>query len=323
MTIQNYNVEIIAVLTSALVSFIIWVLTNRFSIFAQATTYDYCSKRRDELLTHYDSLIDHINKEIKNLFTSAVGQVVGEDSFGHLKINRIFNSSIRFEPDFWKIFNHLNVCWKNLPAEQIEFASKSANEMIQNEGINEIITKHNEKVNNYVVRIYGRISDAINPLIIEGDKLNPAQLDDYRNQYLDFFSRFVYDFFSDGPQIKDLDSHLLSIDYLPGHGEVIKYQEKILPKDRKNLTVPNIRDSLTPLLKDVAMKSEFTTLKKDFSRIDELIGFTIRCFKQCTEDMQKEKNARNNFPNPITTCCPRYNTKKCARRFGNTEKRQT
>ena len=122
-------------------------------------------------------------------------------------------------------------------------------------------------MNNYVLSIYGRISDAINPLIIEGDKLDPTQLDDYRNQYLDFFSRFVYDFFSGRSQIKDLDSHLLSIDYLPGHGEVIKYQEKILPKDRKNLTVPNIRNSLTPLLQDVTLKSEFTTLEKDFSRI--------------------------------------------------------
>lgn len=52
-------------MTSALVTTSTWVLTNSFSIIAEAKTYDYYSKRRGELLYHYHNLITKMQDELK------------------------------------------------------------------------------------------------------------------------------------------------------------------------------------------------------------------------------------------------------------------
>lgn len=308
------NIELLIGLSSGAVSVVVsvitWLISDKFSIFAEATNYDYCSKRREELLNHYTDLIKKMSSDSQNLFLRQQGTGIGNEHFANLKIHDILNSTVTSSPHFWKELYHLKVSWKRRSKDNPKYSKYDISDLIEHDDITTQTSEHNLKVNEYIGKLRDRIKEAINPLI----KYPPGTSQPNKTQneeiYTDFFCRVVYDFFNGD---KRLD---LFINSITVSGINIIYNGNPMGFYIGSISESTLRQSLRSILADASLKNEFDKLKQSFLEIQNLIDAIKGCFKQCIMEMKKEKDPKDNYPTPIAECCPKYNKKKCVKKFG-------
>ena len=76
------------------------------------------------------------------------------------------------------------------------------------------------------------------------------------------------------------------------------------------------KEIMISILNNTILRKEYDESKVKASQIEEVIELIRKCFEQCITDMNNEINSRDNFPSPLAFCCPRYDKKKCAGKFG-------
>lgn len=311
MNLYGYGVEIISAIISAATSIFIWYLTNRRSIFAEATTYDYCSKRRGELLAHYYDLIHKMKDEIDQLFITTNGLTINNDPFDNpLKVNIILNESIIDAPHFWKELDHMRISWKKLSSPIDKYSKLNFNDIIKGKLINEMIKKHNEEVDGFKNEISENIKNAVYTLLNYSNNGDLTRFSQDEPLYQNFFQNIIFDYFEKPMQ---LESQLYINETADGN---LTYKRQVLPIFTKGVTIENIKKIILSILSNTILRKEYDELKVKASQIEEVIELIRKCFEQCITDMNNEINSRDNFPSPLAFCCPRYDKKKCAGKFG-------
>lgn len=311
MTSDGFEVGIIYLMISAAISIFLWYLTNRHSIFARATTYDYCSKRREELLAHYHDLIHKMKDEKDQLFITANGLTINNDPFENpLKVNIILNEIIIDSPHFWKELDHMRISWKKLSSPIDKYSKLNFNDVIKGKLINEMIKKHNEEVDGFKKEISENIKNAVYTLLNYSNNGDLTRFSQDEPLYQNFFQNIIFDYFEKPMQ---LESQLYINETADGN---LTYKRQVLPIFTKGLTIENIKKTISSIHNNPILKKEYYELKDKASQIRELIELIRKCFEQCITDMNKEINSRDNSPSPLAICCPRYDKKKCAERFG-------
>ena len=312
MTLNWPEIEIISIIISALVSFFIWVLTNKFSIFAEATTYDYCSKRRGELLAHYHDLINKMEDDLKQLFIVPNGQTINGDSYIiPLRVGNIFNESMINKPHFWKELDHMRISWEKLSSHNDKYSKLNFNDLIERKSINELIRKHNQNVDDFKNEISENIQKGIFTLLNDSNNADLTRFSQVQlSQCQNFFQNIIFDYFE---KPMDLESQLYINETADGS---MTYNHQVLSILTNELTIENIKKIILSILNNTILRKEYDELKVKASQIEEVIELIRKCFEQCITDMNNEINSRDNFPSPLAFCCPRYDKKKCAEKFG-------
>ena len=292
-------------LASALVSFFIWVLTNKFSIFAEATTYDYCSKRRGELLAHYHDLINKMEDDLKQLFIVPNGQTINGDSYIiPLRVGNIFNESMINKPHFWKELDHMRISWEKLSSHNDKYSKLNFNDLIERKSINEMIRKHNQNVDDFKNEISENIQKGIFTLLNDSNNADLTRFSQVQlSQCQNFFQNIIFDYFE---KPMDLESQLYINETADGS---MTYNHQVLSILTNELTIENIKKIILSILSNTILRKEYDELKVKASQIEEVIELIRKCFEQCITDMNNEINSRDNFPSPLAFCCPRYDKK--------------
>ena len=125
-----------------------------------------------------------------------------------------------------------------------------------------------------------------------------------------FFLKVIYGFFNEN---RDLGLFIKSITV---NNQQINYNSEPIGYYLGQIDESTIRQNLRIILEDASLKGEFNELKQKSSETQRLIEFIKECFNESISDMKMELDAKSNFPNPIAPCCPKYNYKKCVKKFG-------
>ena len=308
------NIELLIGLSSGAVSVVVsvitWLISDKFSIFAEATNYDYCSKRREELLNHYNDLINKMSSDSQNLFQRQQGIDIGNGHFANIKVYDMLNSTVTSSPHFWKEVYHLKVSWKRLSKDNPKYSEYDIADLIEHEGITKKTKEYNSKVNEYIAELRERIKETIDPLLVY--PVDTSQPNKTQNEeiYKDFFSKVVYDFFN-----RDIKSDLF-IKLITVSGNNIIYNGNSMGYYIGSITESTLREKFTSILDDASLKNEFEKLKKSSLEIQSVIDAIKGCFYLCIKDMEKEYDPKDNYPSTIAECCPKYKKKKCVKKFG-------
>lgn len=314
LSFTNYDIELLitfaSALVSAIVAFIIWLISDKFSIYAEATNYDYCSKRREELLNHYNDLIDKMKNDRPHFFIRNEGYSIGNDPFNDLKIQDILNSSIIHSPHFWKELYHIKVSWKKLSKDRAEYSESDPTGLIEHEDITTQTNELNTNIAKYITKLGQEIKKFITPLLNSPSCAGRADKSDIEENCVYFFLKVIYGFFNEN---RDLELFIKSITV---NNQQINYNSEPIGYYLGQIDESTIRQNLRIILEDASLKGEFNELKQKSSETQRLIEFIKECLNVSISDMEMELDAKSNFPNPISQCCPKYNYKKCVKKFG-------